>query len=133
MNFSKLNVVNFEDLIPGNKYYIEKSDHDGHPGTGQQYGIFDRFEGNEDEVIYAVFNQTYDFKNKITDEHLRSSIGTGPGYAYRSKFHFIFYEPHEITYNKKQNEFLGKVMEQITNDTYMGHYISKQCWLSLIK
>ena len=132
MDFSNLNVVNFEDLKPGNKYYIQnvKKNYE-HSGTGQQYGIFDRFDGSNNEKIYAVFSETFNFKNPTTNEYLKSSIGTGIGNAYRHKFHFIFYEPSETTYNRKQNELLGKVVEQITNDTYMGEYITKQGWLGI--
>ena len=59
---------------------------------------------------------------------MSSGMGVGQHFAYRSKYWFIFYEPKQATYNTQQNELLGKVVEQFTNDKYIGHYIFKQGW-----
>ena len=132
MDFTHQRRIAFEALIPGNKYYIQKikcSEHD--PGTGQQYGVMDRYEMVNDVKIYAVFNSTYDFKHPYTNEYMSSGMGVGQHFAYRSKYWFIFYEPKQATYNTQQNELLGKVVEQFTNDKYIGHYIFKQGWLGI--
>jgi hypothetical protein len=132
MDFTNLRKIAFEDLIPGNKYYIQKIKfNEKDPGTDQQYGIMNGYEIINDEKIYAVFNNIYDFKNPHTNEYMNSGMGTGEHCAYRSKYWFIFYEPKQATYNTQQNELLGKVVEQFTNDKYMGEYISKQCWLGI--
>lgn len=133
MDFSKLNRIEFDDLIPGNKYYIEimKTEKHKSPGTGQQYGIFDNFDIINDEKLYAVFTGIYDFKDPVTKEMLSSSIGRGRYNAYRHRNHFVFYEPRFVTYNRKQNECLGKVIEQITKDSYMAEYFTKKGWLDI--
>ena len=133
MDFSKLNIIGFDDLIPGNKYYIEKIKYNtDHSGTAQQYGIFNRFDGSYNNTVYAVFNKPYNFKNSVTNEELKSGMGIGMPVSYCHRYHFIFYEPQMVTYNRKQNELLGKVIENITNDTYMAEYITKQGWLGIL-
>ena len=132
MDFTNLRKIAFEDLIPGNKYYIQKIKfNEKDPVTDQQYGIMNGYEIINDEKIYAVFNNIYDFKNPYTNEYMNSGMGTGEHCAYRSKYWFIFYEPKQATYNTQQNELLYKVIEEITNDKYMGEYISKQGWLGI--
>ena len=132
MDFTHLNEVKFVDLVPGNKYYIQGLKYnEDHPGTGQQYGIFDRYYLCENESVYAVFPKVYDFKNPYTNEYMTSCMAIGDYEAYRSKYHFLFYEPTRITYSRKQNEFLGKVMENIVIDAYMCEYITKQGWLGV--
>ena len=126
-------MIDMEDLIPGNKYYIQKINYeDDIPGTAQQYGIFDRFELYENKITYAVFRESYNFKNPITNEVLNSGMGTGKYEMYCHIKHFIFYEPGIVTYNRKQNELLGTVMEKITNDKHMSKYISKQAWMDIV-
>jgi hypothetical protein len=133
MDFTKLHETKLDNLILGNKYYIQKiNQNEKHPGNGQQYGIFDGFEVYENEITYALFRKTYDFKNPITNEVLKSGMGTGDGEKSLHKKWFLFYEPRIVTYNRKQNELLGKAIEQITNDEYMGKYISNQGWLGII-
>ena len=132
MDLSKLNRIEFDDLKPGNKYYIESINmNENHPGTGQQYGIFDTFGMYDDEKVYAIFHRTYNFKDPNTNEYLNSCIGIGPYEAYRNKKNFIFYEPRMVTYNRKQNQYMGKVIENITNDKYMAEYITNQGWLDI--
>ena len=132
MDFTKLLMIDMKDLKPGTKYYIQKINYeDGMSITSQQYGIFDRFELYENKITYAVFHQTYNFKNPTTNEVLNSGMGTG---KYEMYFHikwFLFYEPGIVTYNRKQNELLGKVIEQITNDRFMAQCISDQGWLGI--
>lgn len=36
-----------------------------------------------------------------------------------------------VTYNRKQNQYMGKVIENITNDKYMAEYITNQGWLDI--
>jgi hypothetical protein len=133
MDFTKLYRIEMEDLIPGNKYYIQKIKYkEEHPGTGQQYGIFDRFDVYENEIIYAVFRETYNFKNPTTNEILYSCMGTGTNEMYFHKKWFIFYEPRIVTFNRKQNELLAQVIEQITNDIHMAKYIRKQSWMDIV-
>jgi len=132
MDFTKLLMIDMEDLIPGNKYYIQKIKYsEDDDGTAQQYGIFDRFEIYDNEKMYAVFRETYNFKSPTTNEVLNSGMGTGKYEMYCHKKYFIFYEPGIVTYNKKQNELLGQVMEQITKDTYMAQYVRKQAWMDI--
>lgn len=132
MDFIKLTTIDMKDLISGTKYYIQKIKYsEDDPGTGQQYGIFDRFDIYDNEKIYAVFRETYNFKNPETNEELVSGMGTGKFEMYCHKNYFIFYEPGIVTYNKKQNELLGQVMEQITKDTYMAQHIRKQAWMDI--
>ena len=132
MDFTKLLMIDMKDLKPGTKYYIQKIKYrEDDPGTGQQYGMFDRFELYENKITYAVFRQTFDFKTPTTNEVLNSGMGTG---KYESHCHikwFLFYEPGIVTYNRKQNELLGKVIEQITNDRFMAQCISDQGWLGI--
>lgn len=132
MDFTKLLMIDMKDLKPGTKYYIQKINYeDGMSITSQQYGIFDRFELYENKITYAVFHQTYNFKNPTTNEVLNSGMGTG---KYEMYFHikwFLFYEPGIVTYNRKQNELLRKVIEQITNDRFMAQCISDQGWLGI--
>jgi hypothetical protein len=133
MDFTKLLMIDMKDLISGTKYYIQKikcSEDD--PGTGQQYGIFDRFELYENKITYAVFRKTYDFKNPITNEILGSLMATGKGEMFLHKKWFLFYEPGIVTYNRKQNELLGNIMQKITNDIHMAKYISKQAWMDIV-
>jgi hypothetical protein len=130
MDFSNLVIIDFHDLIPGNKYYIQKMEDWGlhHPsGTSQKYGIFSRIHEN----IFAVFSETYNFKNPYTNEYLRSGMGVGIFDSYCHRSHFIFYEPKMATYNRKQNELLGKVMGNITGDTYMDFCVGSQGWLGI--
>ena len=131
MDFSKLVIIDFDDLIPGNKYYIQKMEYRGvHPsGTSQKYGIFSRIHEN----IFAVFSETYNFKNPYTNEYLRSGMGVGIFDAYCHRSHFIFYEPKMATYNRKQNELLGKVMGKITGDTYMADSIVQEGWMGFLE
>ena len=133
MDFTKLLMIDMKDLIPGNKYYIQKINYsEDETGTSQIYGIFDRFDIIYDnEKIYAVFREIYNFKNPETNEELVSGMGTGKFEMYCHRYHFIFYEPGIVTYNKKQNELLGQVMEQITNDIYMAEHIRKQSWMDI--
>ena len=132
MDFTKLRMIDMEDLIPGNKYYIQKIKYsEDDDGTAQQYGIFDRFELYENKITYAIFSQTYNFKNPTTNEVLNSGMGTGKYEMYCHIKYFIFYEPGIVTYNRKQNELLGNVMEKITDDKYMGQYIRKQAWMDI--
>ena len=75
MDFTKLRMIDMEDLIPGNKYYIQKIKYsEDDDGTAQQYGIFDRFELYENKITYAIFSQTYNFKNPTTNEVLNSGM-----------------------------------------------------------
>jgi hypothetical protein len=132
MDFTKAHRIEIENLIPGNKYYIQQINrNEKHPGTGQQYGIFDRFEVYGNEITYAIFRETYNFKNPHTNEILRSCMQTGKYKMYFHKLWFIFYEPRIVTFNRKQNELLAQVMEQITNDTYMAEHIRKQSWMDI--
>ena len=132
MDFIKLTRIDLVDLEPGNKYYIQKINcSKEEPGTSQIYGIFDRFDIYDNEKIYAVFRETYNFKNPETNEELVSGMGTGKYEMYCHRCHFIFYEPGIVTYNKKQNELLGQVMEQITKDTYMAQHVRKQAWMDI--
>ena len=132
MDFTKLLMIDMKDLIPGTKYYIQKIKYeDDMSGTSQQYGIFDRFEIYENEITYAIFRETYNFKNPTTNEVLNSGMGTGKYEMYCHIKYFIFYEPGIVTYNRKQNELLGQVMEQITKDKYMGQHIRKQAWMDI--
>jgi hypothetical protein len=133
MDFTKLLMIDMKDLISGTKYYIQKikcSEDD--PGTGQQYGIFDRFELYENKITYAVFRETHNFKNPTTKKVLNSGMATGKYEMYCHKKHFIFYEPGIVTYNRKQNELLGNIMQKITNDIHMAKYISKQAWMDIV-
>jgi hypothetical protein len=65
MDFSNLVIIDFDNLIPGNKYYIQKMEDWGvdRSGTSQKYGIFSRIHEN----IFAVFRETYNFKNPYTN------------------------------------------------------------------
>ena len=129
MDFSNLVIIDFDDLIPGNKYYIQKMEYRGGVGdpsrTSQKYGIFARLHEN----IYAVFSESYNFKNPYTNEYLVSGMAVGIFDAYCHRSHFIFYEPKLVTYNKKENELLGKVMGGIIGDTYMARHVGSQGWL----
>jgi len=128
MDFSNLVIIDFHDLITGNKYYMQKIKYNiDHPGTLQKYGIFSRFDKNG----FAVFSETYNFKNPVTNEYLRSCMAVGIFDAYCHRSHFIFYEPKMATYNRKQNELLGKVMGNITGDTYMDFCVGSQGWLGI--
>ena len=77
---------------------------------------------------FLKINKANNIENPYTNEYMSSGMGVGQHFAYRSKYWFIFYEPKQATYNTQQNELLGKVVEQFTNDKYIGHYIFKQGW-----
>jgi hypothetical protein len=60
-------------------------------------------------------------------------MGVGIFDAYCHRSHFIFYEPKMATYNRKQNELLGKVMGKITGDTYMADSIVQEGWMGFLE
>ena len=131
MDFTRLIRIDMEDLIPGNKYYIQKIKYnEDDSGTGQQYGIFSGFELYENKKTYALFQSSYKFKNPLTNEYLVSSMGINCElYCHRN--HFVFYEPKMATFNRKQNELLGKVIENITHDSYLAGWVVDQGWMGL--
>ena len=131
MDFTRLIRIDMEDLIPGNKYYIQKIKYsENHPGTGQRYGIFSGFELYENKKTYALFRSTYNFKNPLTNEYLGSRMGNNCE-SYYHRNHFVFYEPKMATFNRKQNELLGKVIENITHDSYLAAWVVDQGWMGL--
>ena len=131
MDFTKLRMIDMEYLIPGKKYYFQKIKYsEDDPGTGQQYGIFDRFELYENKKTYALFRSSYNFKNPLTNEYLVSCMRTNCK-SICNRNHFVFYEPKMATFNRKQNELLGKVIENITHDSYLAGWVVDQGWMGL--
>ena len=131
MDFTRLIRIDMEDLIPGNKYYIQKiQNREEDTCTAQKYGIFSGFELYENKKTYALFRSSYNFKNPVTNEYLVSGMGINCE-LYFHRNHFVFYEPKMVTYNKKENELLGKVIEYITHDTYLAGWVVDQGWMGL--
>lgn len=130
MNFANLKEVNFDDLIPKTKYFIQ----DITNKSGQLYGIFDRIYINDNNTkIGATFSIVCNFKNPITNETLVSGMGTGPfEYTYHHKW-FIFYEPLLLRYNRQQNQIMKEWMESITKDEYLARDVEKENYLSFTK
>lgn len=131
MDFTRLVRIDMEDLIPGNKYYIQKiQNREEDTCTAQKYGIFSGFELYENKKTYALFRSSYNFKNPVTNEYLVSGMGINCElYCHRN--YFVFYEPKMATYHRKQNELLGKVMETITHDTYLAEWVVDQGFMGL--
>ena len=131
LDFTKHIRINMEDLIPGKKYYIQKiQNYQEHTCTAQKYGIFSGFELYENKKTYALFRSTYNFKNPVTNEYLVSGMGINCE-LYCHRHHFVFYEPKMVTYYRKQNELLGKVIENITHDTYLARHVVDQGFMGL--